>query len=873
MPLPAGARLGPYEIVAPLGAGGMGEVYRARDCRLDRSVAIKVLPPEVAANPEARQRFEREARAISSLAHPHICALHDVGREGEVDYLVMELVDGESLASRLERGPLPLGEALRCGAQIAAALDRAHRAGIVHRDLKPGNVMLTRHGAKLLDFGLARRHGVAVPAGSLSQGPTRLTSITAEGIILGTLSYMAPEQLEGRPIDARADLFAFGAMLFEMVAGARAFDGSTPASVISTILRDEPPKLSSRAPLAPPALDRLIEHCLAKDPEERWQSAHDLALELAAIADAPVAASQAPAEARRRADIWIAAMLALVGLVAGVGIAQLRRGPPASAAPSVRFTLPPPAGVRLVQAVESIPMAVSPDGTRLAFLAAAADGTRAIWLRPLGTLEARPLPGTEGASTLFWSHDGRDIAFVAAGHLQRIALAGGPPVTLCDVPSGVGLAGSWGRDAILFATVQGASIQRLTLGTDAATVVVAAAPRGRVQWPHFLPDGEHFVYLSFREGRGADLWLAGPGAAPRRVGPITSRVELVGTDVAVFARGGALIAQHLDLERAAFAGEPVAVAPAVLSFGATGAAAFATSPNGTVVLATDTDRHQLTWFDTAGKELGELGERAAALTVAISPDQRRALVDRMQADSDNYDLWSIDLDRGIETRLTSAPGTDAVGRWLPDGKGIVYSSSLGAPPNLIRRDLASGKETPLHPTNAFQIAVGVTPDGGQLLFERRTPETRGFELWQLPLGGGEPTRVLPAGATVVTAALADDGSLLAYVASPSGRPEAYLRPFAGGEALRVSRDGALVARFSKDAKTLYFIDEGSLYSVQIQSAPRLSVTAPSRRFSLPPLGWADFDVAADGRLLALVKVADGGEAPLTVITGWTPPAP
>jgi Tol biopolymer transport system component len=865
-----GRRLGPYEIVAPLGAGGMGEVYRARDTRLDRPVAVKVMPPHLAADPEARQRFDREARAISNLAHPHICALHDVGSDGGVDYLVMELVEGETLAARVERGPVPLADALRWAAQIAGALDRAHRSGIVHRDLKPGNVMLTRGGVKLLDFGLARRTA-PVRVGSLSGRPTRIAEpLTAEGTILGTLHYMAPEQLEGRPVDQRADIFAFGAMLYEMVTGRRAFEGDSPASVVSAILRDRPPPVSARVPVAPPALDALVEHCLAKDVEDRWQSAHDLQLQLAAIAAEDPARAAKPAAVRGRWLPWaVAGLAAAVALVAGW---QALRRPAAASPPAVRFELPHPTGGRFYYSVESVTMALSPDGRLLAFVSLGPTSTTtSIWIRALEELEARPLAGTEGAGSLFWSPDGQHVGFVADAKLKRVPIAGGSPVVLCDVELSAGVSATWGRDSILFASVQGSSILGVPAGGGRpVTVLSRDEARGdlRLVWPWFLPDGERFLYLVYRADGTSELRLAGGGAEPRAVTALTSRVELVDPGHLVFVREGALLAQAFDADRAELVGEPIALAPVVRGFGSTGVAAFATSRRGAIALATQEDVHRLTLHATDGRPLGSLGQPGAAASMALSPDRRRVAVDRLRPGLLTYDLWLVDLERGVETRLTDGPGTEVYPVWLRGGGAVAYASTRGHVPNILRRDLGSGREAWLTPPAAFQIPVAATPDGTSVLYRQR--RTDGFELRSVPVDGGPSTPVLRPGVSAVDAALSPDGRLLVYVAREGARFECFLRPLRGGESVRVSRNGAFSCRFSPDGKTI-FLTTGDRWMAAVSvTAKPFGVGAQRDLFALTGLGWNDFEVLEDGRFLALVREVDAMTAPLTVIAGWRP---
>src|SRR5215472_14152578 len=503
MNLVTGTRLGPYEVLSPLGAGGMGEVYHARDTRLDRTVAVKILPERLSSNPERRQRFNREARAISSLSHPHICALYDVGQQDGIDYLVMEYIEGESLADRLKKGPVPLNQALSYGSQVADALDKAHRAGIVRRDLKPANIMLTRSGAKLLDFGLAKLRGKDHEGDFAAQSnlPTEPISLTGEGTIVGTFQYMAPEQLEAGQVDARTDIFAFGAVLYEMITGRRAFTGKSRISLIGAILKDEPPSVSTIQPMSPPALDHIVKTCLAKDPDERWQTARDLMRELKRVSESgSEAGTPAPVVVRvnNRERAWMAAtaILILALIAAFIIIAHLRQSPVSARA--IRFSIPTPNLTALGD-----DFAISPDGGRLAFTATDSSGKERLWVRQLDSLSAQPLPETEEASFPFWSSDSRFIGFFVRGKLKKIDVSGGAPQTLCDAP--VGRGGTWNQDGlILFAPGPSGALYRVSAaGGEAAPLTTLDQTRGNShRWPQFLPDGRHFLYLSRQEKSG-----------------------------------------------------------------------------------------------------------------------------------------------------------------------------------------------------------------------------------------------------------------------------------------------------------------------------------------------------------------------------------
>ena len=879
MTLSAGSRLGPYEILAPLGAGGMGEVYRARDTRLERTVAIKVLPSHLSASAESRQRFEREAKTISQLSHPHICALHDVGREGDVEYLVMEYLEGETLADRLLKGPLPLEQTLRYGMQIADALDKAHRQGIVHRDLKPGNVMLTKTGVKLLDFGLAKALVPQSSTADLTALPTQAAPVTREGMILGTMQYMAPEQVEGREADARTDIFAFGCVLYEMATGKKAFFGATQASLISSILRDDPQPISQIQPLAPRALDRIVRTCLAKDPEDRWQTARDVGLQLESIsADRSVEIPLVlPTRRRRTAGLpWIVAVASAALAAAALLLTSKPSGSPASA---IRFTVAPPANGSFKYWLEASFLAISPDGSQLAYVATDSSASPRIFLRPLSALEGRPIPGTEGANSVFYSPDGKSLGFFTSGKLKRVDLSGGTPVTICDVPPGVGLSGSWGRGGdILFAAVQGEAIYRISAGGGTATRLLApdrAHGEVRIAWPIYLPDGERFLYLlRHADGRG-ELMLAEPGKQPRVVTTMQSIARYVEPGYLVFAREGVLLGQHFDAKRGAASGEPFSIAEHVRYVLSSGSASFAASRGGTVAWQSEDDRQRLAWFDRTGHELGIVGTPGMYQRISVSSDARRILFDRRRPDIGTMDVWSLDLDRGTETPITSGSETEALPVWLP-GENVAYSVVRGSPPHLVRRNLATGKEENLLPAGRFQIAQDVSPDGQTLLYSERG-ENGVFDLWTIPVTGGKPAPFLLSAADKPEARFSPDGNFIALMSGESGRPELYVTAYPGpGEKIRVSTGGAAHPRWTRDGRELLYLSgDRRLMSTPVRTSPSLELGKPVPLFTvIGKWNWMEFQVSPDGkRFLAVVPEVMADELPLTVVANWTAELP
>jgi Tol biopolymer transport system component len=858
----------------------MGEVYRARDTRLSREVAVKVLPSQSAPTPEARERFEREARTISQLSHPHICVLHDVGREGQTEYLVMELLEGETLTDRLGRGALPLEQALRFGADIASALAAAHARGIVHRDLKPGNVMLTRAGVKLLDFGLARALASPAEVSGLTEAPTMARDLTAEGSIVGTIAYMAPEQLEGRKTDARTDIFAFGAVLYEMLTGRKAFSAGSQAALISSILTTEPPAVSSVQPITPPELDRLVKTCLSKDPAERWQSAHDVELQLRSIGGSgSVSRGEIPAVSRPRRRPVIS--WAIAAAAVAVAAAVLVRGgrPRALPAATVRFAVPPPDGGGFNYIVEGNFMVVSPDGSQLAYVAwGAKDVAPRVWLRPLSAAAARPIPGTETANSLMWSPDGRSIGFFTGDKLKRVDLAGGAPVPICDIPPGGGKAGTWGRNEILFTSIQGGALYRVPVSGGTPVVLIRADKERseiRLGWPWFLPDGERFLYLERDfEGHG-NLMLVEPGKPPRAVAHIASFFQYLDPGFLVYSREGTLVAQRFDWKSGRVSGDPFSVADQVRYFYSTASAAFA-ARDGTIAYLSQPDSSRLAWFDRNGRETAKLGASGAYLDLNFSADGRRLVFDRARPGLETYHVWSYDLERGIESPVTNGIDTEAFPRLLADGKTLIFSAVRGTPPLLRRRDLATGKETPLtEGRRAFQKPEDVSPDGRTLVFVERT-ETGNFDIWALDLeGAAQPVPVLQSSFDKEPVRFSPDGRFIAFLSNESGRAEVYVMPFPGpGERVRVSDGGAGSLRWGRDGALYYLAGDGRLMTVPVRTAPDLRIGAPAALFTVKGRPWTDFDLSPDGqRILAIVPEIDGNESPLNVVLNWSAEVP
>jgi Tol biopolymer transport system component/predicted Ser/Thr protein kinase len=881
MPIAEGQQLGPYQVLSALGAGGMGEVYKARDTRLDRTVAIKVLPAHLAENPDLRARLEREARALSSLSHPHICALYDIGQQDGVDFIVMEHLEGETLATRLERGPVPVGEALRIGMEVAEALDKAHRQGVIHRDLKPGNIMLTKSGAKLVDFGLARADGVAGDGtASETAMPTMNQPLTAQGTILGTFQYMAPEQLEGREADARTDIFALGAVLHEMATGQKAFVGGTQASLVAAVMHAHPPAVSTLQPLTPPGLDQVVKTCLAKDPEARWQTAHDVALQLKWLAEGgSLAGIPAPVSARRKTRERLAwalfAAASLAALALGVGFV-LRAPEPGRL---VRFQIPADASLTVVGSPR-----LSPDGRLMAFNATDTGGTTQIWVRPLDALEARPVSGTEGAGRPFWSPDGRYLGFFSGGKLKKVDAAGGPAQTLCDAPNGADA--SWSSEGvILFDGRTTDPLMRVpAAGGVARPEVDLDKEKGRTGagWPEFLPDGRHFLYVGqFRGGSNAPgeptLFVrALDTGEERELLKTASRVQYAAPGYLLYVREDSLVAQPFDAKARKLTGEAVPVAEG-LGTDAVGLAHFSASVDGTLAYrAGDTRSRQLLWVDRQGKEIESVGPSGEYGDVWPSPDGKRLVFDMPESGSGNNDLWIRDLARGVTSRFTFDPADDNTPLWSPDGRTIVFTSDRKGPGDLFRKDASgTGEEEPLLVTDEQKFACDWSRDGRFLVFMSRGAET-GWDVWALPMeGDGKPLPLVKTRFREMLPVLAPNGRYVAYVSNESGRNEVYVQEFPEPRSKwQVSTAGGTDPHWRSDGKEIFYrAPDSKLMSVSTDTSSTFTAGAPVALFQArlqPAILRSHYRPSPDGqRFLTLAPLGRNAILPTTVVLNWT----
>jgi serine/threonine protein kinase len=875
MPLAPGTRLGPYEILAPLGAGGMGEVYRAVDPRLDRTVAIKVLSPQLAATPELRARFEREARAVSALSHPHVCALYDIGSQDDVVFLVMEYLEGETLARRLERGPLPTIELLGRGAEIADALDRAHRAGIVHRDLKPGNIMLTKGGAKLMDFGLARTTGLATAAGEDSASPTLSQPLTAEGTIVGTFQYMAPEVLEGREADARSDLWALGCVLYEMATARKAFQGRSQASLISAIMSAEPPSPTTLAPLTPPALEQLIRACLAKDPEERVQTAHDVKLELGWIAEGGSRAGVPTAVATRRRSrerlAWTLAVAGLAVAIVALGSLLLRRSEPPRV---VRFD------VRLPRGTTSISWPrVSPDGQTLAFLAYDSTGVQRLWIRPVNAVKAHPLEGVEGGARPFWSPDSRYLAFIAEGKLRKIPVAGGPAIHICDAPGGAD--GTWGKsDWILFDGSPGDSIRGVPASGGiprAITFIDHAHGEAGHAWPFFLPDGRHFLFVALGIGGVEVIRMGTLGSKESRaVGQTENRAEYALPGYLVYANGVTLMAQPFDVGSARTTGEPVPVGE---NIGGNVGDFSVSSARVLAYRSTDSqEQARLLWVARDGHLLREAAPPGFYEGVALSPDETRVALTIATEQPPTRDIWVRDLIRGVSSRLTFDPGDEIAPVWSPDGSHLAFAKVRSGEMRLyVKAASGVGTEDSLaHTPGSYEAPFQWSGATNTIVFARISTSMQ-WDIWVMPADGRQaPRPFLQSPFREYWGRLSPDGRWLAYASNESGHDEVYVVPYPGpGGKWQISTAGGNFPQWRADGKELFFQGaDQSIMAVDVRAGATFEVGAPKPLFKIPLTAggyqgyrWA---VSRDGQRF-LVNTPSGAVAAghFIVVTNWT----
>jgi serine/threonine protein kinase/Tol biopolymer transport system component len=867
----------------------MGEVYRAKDTRLERTVAIKVLATRLATDQQFRERFEREAKTLSHLNHPHVCTLYDVGHAAGTAFLVMEYLDGETLAARLanrsglEEGGLPLNEAIKIAIEIASALDAAHRLGITHRDLKPGNVMLTKAGAKLVDFGLAKgRAGSSVHPNNTAlltrsaPSPGHDAPLTEKGTILGTFQYMAPEQIEGQDADARTDVFAFGALVHEMVTGRMAFQGKTQAGLIGSILKDDPPPISSIQKASPPALDFVIGKCLAKDPDDRWQSARDVMSQLEWIAQGSgsqmttTATSGQTSKIRRREHLaWLIAGGLAVLLAIAVGTGAYVARPPEK--PDVRFEIPTPSA-------SQFEMTISPDGRLVAFVARAPDrNSNVLWLRPLASTQAQPLRGTDGAAAPFWSPDSRTIGFAADSRtLKRVDAAGGLPRSVCDIPPPHDFSGTWNEEnTIVFST--GVALLRVAAEGGQSTAI-ATLDRTRSETtlsdPTFLPDGHHFVYsVQSTDPANTGVYVRSLESPDRtRLLDAVSTAAYVEPGYLIYQSSGALIAQPFDMDGLRLNGTPARIAASVTVIPEDGSAAFAVSASGSLVYRTGEAGQpiQLQWFDRTGKPLERIGEPGLFRGLALSPDETRVAMTRRSPERGRSDVWTVQLSTGVSTRVTFDPASDDDAVWSPDGLTLAFWSDRNGKYGIYRRTLGSSADIVVYESSTPTYLGNWSRNGKFLLYHN----VQGIVA--LPMTGPrEPLRLIESPYAKDEPHFSPDGQWFAYNSNESGAFEVYVASFPAAEKRRqVSLGGGGVPWWRADGRELFYMSrDGKLMAVPVTPGPAPEFGIPTVLFqtplSSPLLISAQYVVADNGQRFLLAVPARTTTTSITVVLDWT----
>ena len=894
MALTSGTKLGPYVIQSPLGAGGMGEVYRARDIRLDREVAIKVLPAHLSTDGALKQRLEREAKAVSKLSHPHICMLHDVGHQGGVDFLVMEYLEGETLEQRLLKGPLPPEQTLRYAAQVAEGLAKAHKLGITHRDLKPANVMLTKSGAKLMDFGLAKEAGPAPLADALTEMTVDHAKLTSAGTIVGTFQYMAPEQLEGNEADARTDIFALGEVIYEMATGKPAFGGKSRASLIAAILTTEPPPMSHLQPVTPLALERVVKRCLAKDPDERWQSASDLASELTWIASgsstaiSAVAAQASHKRSRRVPWVWLGAIAALAAAATFL-VTRIYFAPAPNFPHRVRWNARAPEK-NFFHASTDAPgrVAVSPDGQRIAFVASDEFGKTRIWVRALDALSAQPLEGTEGASNPFWSPDSQSLGFFANKQLRRMDAGGGPILNLCLVE--VARGASWSQDGIILFTpyVNGGIYQvPATGGTPVRVTKIDPAGRDTShRWPYFLPDGKHFLYFAASH---TDISHASEEVRVASLDGKENKLLLHAHSNAAYANGyllfvreSTLMAQPFDLHRLELTGEAHSVAENVETDTGWWYSVFTVSQNGILAFApySANAKNQLLWFDHTGKQLGSVGEPGDYRTLRLSPDGQRLAVEIAQPGSD---LWVFDLKQNSKSQLTFG-SSNVMPVWSADGKTLAFSSNRqhGTVDIFKMPSSSPQSEEAMVQTPLDKFVLDWSPDGQYLLYAqvegRTTAGVIQGSMMALPVhGDAKPQLVLKSPLYDNGGRFSPDGHWIAFSSRIAGPQQIFVIPFPGpGNPTQLSASSGINPIWRKDGKAIFYLnsDFGSVWETEVETKGNdLAVGKTSLLFKTAAqtgsYQFYPFDVSANGQRFLINSRPEQNNQEITVIANWT----
>jgi eukaryotic-like serine/threonine-protein kinase len=888
MALATGTKLGPYEILSKLGAGGMGEVYRARDTRLDRDVAVKILPSHLSENAEARQRFDREARTISSLNHPNICTLYDVGHQDGNDFLVMEYLEGETLADRLRKGPLPIEHTLRYGIELCDGLDKAHRGGVVHRDLKPGNIMLTKAGAKLMDFGLAKAAVVTTDSSSLTVTLSTPMShpLTAQGTVVGTFQYMSPEQVEGKEADSRSDIFALGAVLYEMATGKRAFEGKTAASAMAAVLERDPAPMSSIQPMTPPAFERLVKICLAKDPDERWQTVHDVKLQLREIAQAglqPASQAGAPAIVAapvRRGGPWPWVVAAVFGVVAVMAVIVAYTASH-RAMLVVRTSINPPENAQFrFSGDNSGTPAISPDGRYIVFGAAGANGQE-LYLRSLDNVTAQPLPGTEGGYFPFWSPDSRSIAFFTFDKLKRIDVGGSSAVTLCD--GSLGRGGTWTRDGTILAAIfynQGIFRVPATGGTPTPVTKTDLVNYSSHRWPSVLPDGKHFLYVAVNHdtptGPNTGVFFASIDGKENRMLFSSLSNAIYANGRLLYIRDNALMAQPFDASAGKFTGDPKVLQEKVQYDSSIWRENVSVSDNGMMLYAsgTVTGTESLSWYDRTGKQMGTVGDPGSFQELELSPDEKKLAV--TDSNSAAASIWIYDLGGKLRNKLTYNSGVSHSPTWSPDGREIAFTShqqssistltTSGGTPERILLSLPSRGGISPQPTDpGYGAVTSWSRDGKYLLYDKA------FTIYALPVFGDQKPIKYTEGRQAV---FSPDGHWVAYIYIQGGQaPQVFVAPFPWTGAKWQVSQSAMGAepRWRADGKELYYYDLSQIWAAEVDgSGSTFQVGASKPLFHLAMSAVSmEYSPTHDGQRFIAITGTEGPSQQLTLVQNWT----
>jgi eukaryotic-like serine/threonine-protein kinase len=885
MPVIEGTRLGPYEILSPLGAGGMGEVYRARDTRLGRDVAVKVLPATFSSDRDRLRRFEQEACAAGALNHPNILSIHDIGTHDGAPYVVSELLEGETLRKRISGTTLPQRRAIDYALQLAHGLAAAHEKGIVHRDLKPENIFITKDGrVKILDFGLAK---LTQANGNESQSdiPTRRVD-TDPGVVIGTVGYMSPEQVRGQTVDHRSDIFAFGAIVYEMLSGQRAFRGDSPADTMSAILKEDPPDLSATNHNVSPALERLVDHCLEKNPEERFHSARDLAFALEALSGSTATFTETLTAPRRlfHRDL-IPWLIAAVFVLATIGLAVLYfRGTSPIEKRLSRFYELPPANMTFgFQATQFI----SPDGQKLLFRAVTTEGKGQLWVRALDSPTAQPIVGTEDASQAFWSPDSRFIGFFAEGKLRALEVSAGTAQTLAEAPSPLG--GTWNRDGIIiFRASPGGGLSRVSAtGGPATPVTTLDESRNETghSWPDFLPDGRHFLYMAGTAGAQPEgevyVGSLDPSESRKLLLHSAAGAKYAPPGYLLFLSQGALMAQRFDVQKLQLSGEPSRIAEAVANNPASKQPFFSVSDNGLIVYKTELlADSRLTWCDRSGKQLGMVGTAGISTAFTLSPDEKRAALSR--ADRSGFgggvDIWFIDVSGGGSSRFTFDPVNEVNAVWAPDGSRIVFSSNKLGPYDLYwKLSSGAGNEELLYKSPYVKFATDWSSDGRFIVYQEATPQNRG-DLWALPLFGDQkPIPLVQSESNESQGSLSPDGHWIAYTSNEKGGSQVYIQSFpqATGKWMISTNSGSL-PRWRQDGKELFYLESDTkLMAVDVKTnGNNFEASSPKWLFDVHVpatlTGGPAYAVTQNGQRFLINEIVKGSLPPrLMVIENWT----